>query len=191
MSTIACTEPFIFNFDGEVKEEESSSEEFFPSSSCSSWSDEDEPLRSNETFEEMLNRGASAAELAQKRGTKDSPYYVYLIRSPKPQGNHKNPFNTHVGKGKNPIRKTIQHNLGLLDSKSTRQGRPGWEIVTFLGPFRNKRKSVEFREEWRTRRKFHRRMDYLFGGHFKSVLSQRQRKRVRVHVTQQSQSELR
>lgn len=151
-------------------------------SSASSDNEEEENcnFQTNETFEDLLDRGVPAQELPFWEGNKNSPYYVYLMRSLRPPGMYKSPYNTHLGKGRNPVRKNIQHNLGLLDSKSTRQGRPNWETVWFVGPFDTKAKAIEFRDDWRKRRKLHRREEFLHGGHFNAFLTETQRKRVRL-----------
>jgi len=102
---------------------------------------------------------------------KNAPYFVYLMCAPVP-----NPISgilktgklqTHVGKGRNPIRKIWQHNKGTLDSKSTRAGAPNWELVCFIGPFPSKKDCLWFFNLWRkSRRNLQRRRNFILLGEF-------------------------
>jgi len=187
--------PILFDFAlAPVKKVSITRERLNVSSSSSSdfFSDEESEVmdaqysmgEANESFQEMLKRNATAAEMVTCVPRNDAPYYTYLARSLKHNAKKdKNPFHTHVGKGRNPVRKTEQHNKRLLDSKSTRQGSPHWELVAFVGPFRTKQDGVAFRNFWRTRRKLHRRLEFLVNGEFRDKLSSEQMQTVQVHLS--------
>ncbi len=151
------------------------------------------------TLLRMLAEGKDAREIAGWTPGPNDPYFAYLIRAPKSDkkqqtenlpGNDSKPsmiarlrkqrcgartlskWQTHIGKGRNPPRKTGQHNRGELDSKSTHQGAPDWELVGFVGPFEKKWHAMHFRRVWRReRRTLDRRFNYLVAGKHKKYMA--------------------
>jgi len=87
---------------------------------------------------------------------KYKPYFVYLMAASASLrlGDDKNSkvrrMSTHIGKSREPVRKVLRHNEGLVNSykRSTRSCAPNWRLEEWIGPFQTRHAAREFQKSW-------------------------------------------
>jgi hypothetical protein len=57
---------------------------------------------------------------------------------------------THIGKSREPVRKVLRHNEGMVTShkRSTRSSAPHWRLEEWVGPFATRRDARLFQTSW-------------------------------------------